>query len=346
MRFLDLNPLALGEVGGSLHPGLSTFQDGKWRHGNDAFGHCREDPQSVKFTVWEEISVDPLPLPGGMRHLADLALAQLKTICHDSSRDCWTVFTPSHWQKEQLQVFLGVAAACQMDVRMLMPRSLAVTHHLADDIAKWTVWEWHWQHLYRVDLVRDPQGLKQLGFQAVAEAGVMDFFRRESRQVAKIALESHRIDPLHSGKTEQQLFAGWWAWHGGAPDWSYQSGDVKLNFSGQMPPEIDVPGIVRSDQATAPARLKHVLGWAQVQTERDDLAAVADRLGDLSQPGARRRDWLAPAAHRAVERYLPVTHAVVNGLAERVSLPSKTRPGQQIVLQDGRHALAIHVPEE
>lgn len=45
MRFLDLNPLALGEIGGERQAGLSIYRDGKWVHGKEAFAHCREEPQ-------------------------------------------------------------------------------------------------------------------------------------------------------------------------------------------------------------------------------------------------------------------------------------------------------------
>lgn len=345
MRFLDLNPLALGEIGGERQAGLSIYRDGKWVHGKEAFAHCREEPQSVRFNVWENISVDAAALPGGMRHLADLAMAQLQVICKDLTKGNWTVFTPVQWQKEQLQVFLGIAAACKMDVRMLLPRVLAANHQLSDDLERWTAWEWQWQHLFRIELSRDAQGWTVKELHAVPDGGVMDLFRRDARAVAKVALESHRIDPLHSGKTEQQLFEGWWAHQRSADVWVFNAGDVRLDFQEEAFPSLILSGAEDSAQASASAPLKRCLRWTQAQTERDDLHAVAPRLGDLEKPGARRRNSL-PAALVHPKVSLPVTHVVIEGIAKKMGVPPGTRPGQMLRLDEGIEGMAVHVPED
>lgn len=344
MRFLDLNPLSLGECGAKKQPGLSMFREGKWVHGEEALAHCRVDPQSVRFDVWDQLSLTPQGLPGGMRHLADLALGQLREICREPGRGEWVVFTPVMWQKEQLQIFLGTAAACGMDVRVLLPRVLAVNHNLTDTPDRWTAWEWHWQQLLRVELWRDVQGWQVREAVGVPEGGVVDLFRKEARAVAKYALEQHRIDPLHSGQTEQQLFAGWWQRLDGAAQWGFRAGELRLDVLGMPLSAPTLKGTADEPSASAPARLKRVLGWQQTQTEREDVEAVASRLGDLDQPGARRRHWLpvTAAAHRTA---LPVTHVVVDGIARKREVPEGVLPGDRVTLPDGNEGLAVHVAE-
>jgi len=348
MRFLDLNMLALGEVGQAAQPGLSSFQAGKWLHGKDAFAVFREDPQSVCFTVWENLSLEPAGLKNGMRHFADLAMAQLQSVCKDLSRDCWTVFTPVHWNKVQLQVFLGVAAACKMDVRVLMPRVLAANHLLGESLSHWTAWEWQWSQLFRVELVRDSRGWQLKHFHSLPEAGVLDLFKRESRVAAKWALETNRVDPLHSGTTEQKLFEGWWNWHRGAGAWIYASGDTEINFAEESERFTDLhrQRVPEVEASSFPFMLGHILGWSKEHVERSDVEAIESRLGDYSQPGARWKEILS-SAKVEVPTHLPVTHWLIAGMAERVRENVEgIQPGDLHTLADGREALAIHVPEE
>lgn len=352
MRFLDLNPLKLGEINGTQQPGLSSFTKGKWLHGHDAFSVCRQDPQSTQFTVWENLAVTGPSLPGGMRHKADVGLAQLKAIVGNLAEGEWIVLTPSHWQKEQLQVFLGIAAECKMDVRALLPRSLAVNHFLGSTLEKWTAFEWHWHRLNRICMQRETQGWKIERCETVPEGAVLDFFRRESRAVSKIALESQRVDPLYSGETEQILFDGWWKWHQQQEKWTYQAGGVDLDFSNESANVTQVHqswlernSIVKEDtQQSLPDGLSHCLGLTSGMAEVNDLRLIESRLGDLSTPGARWKELL-PLGTGGSQKEPSVTHWVVNGIAEK-AIPSKSvKPGEQITLADGRDALAIHLPE-
>ncbi|MDF3127932.1 hypothetical protein P0Y35_01855 [Kiritimatiellaeota bacterium B1221] len=266
MRFLDLNMLDMGELGGQTQPGLSAFQDGMWVHGQKAFSICRQDPQSVRYNVWESLSLDPCGLAGGARHLADLAVGQLQTLCKDLSRDVWTVYTPVHWDKTQLQVFLGVAGVCRMDVRALLPRMLAAGKGSAAQEV-----EWQWNQRCAADVVLAPEGLHIKSFTAEVGGGVLDLFRKHSRVVAQWALETHRLDPLYSGASEQKLFEGWWTWQQGRGNWRYQSADLDLDFS-----ELSHLEIVRTEMLSP-------------------VQSLEGRLGDLSQPGTRWKEYLPVA---------------------------------------------------
>lgn len=350
MRFLDVNPLALGEIGATLQPGLSSFQNGKWIHGQEAFSVCRIDPQSIRYNLWENLNLDPVHFPGRMRHAADLAMTQLQNLCSDLSRDVWTVLTPSHWKKEQLQVFLGIAAECRMDVRAMVPRCLIID--LPADADDWIGWEWHWQRLNRVQLKRDGEEWRLEACTHVPEGGVLDFFRRESRSVAKASLESHRLDPLYSGQSEQVLFEGWWKWHFHQKIWTFERGGEIMDFSGEAAslrkshePWALAQNLKMNDpQQFFPAGLRHCLTGEKGTGSMTDLKTFESRLGDLSEPGARWKDHL-PMVEKKNASVLPVTHWVSKGIAEKAPQTENTIPGQTITLSDGREVLAVHVPE-
>ncbi|MGA0334595.1 MAG: hypothetical protein ACO3NW_11680, partial [Kiritimatiellia bacterium] len=283
-----------------------------------------------------------------IRHCADLALAQIQTVCRDLAHGQWTVFTPVHWSKSQLQVFLGVANACGMDVRVLMPRILGANRYLGTDFSQWEAWEWQWNQLFRVDLCRDTKGWQLKKIHPVPEGGVLDFFRRESRAAAKGALEEHRLDPLHSGNTEQKLFQSWWQWHQGKSDWIYETEGIRLNFSDTTLHFRELHKIDPGTQGMSsyPQMLGHVMDWPEKFQECNECLVEEARLGDFSAVGARWKEVLAVGAGDSSED-LPATHWLFEGVAEKITGDAGDfRPGHSYRLTDGRDVIAIHVPGE
>ncbi|MEX2608040.1 MAG: hypothetical protein WD708_11910 [Kiritimatiellia bacterium] len=294
MRLLDLNPLNLGEAGKGTQPGLSSYVNRTWLHGQAAFDHSREDPQSTRFDSWEDLNLDPVSLPGTPRHLADLAAEQLRTLCPDLRRDSWAVCAPGHWDKTQLRLFLGVAGECGMDVRILFPRALALTAELPVDADAWTVWEWQWGRLNLLKLQRDADGWQVAETRRIPDGGVLEFFRREARLISTLSLERHRVDPLYTGTSEQQVFGGWWNHHFHGTAWQFHAGGVQMDFSTEREILRDVHHdwlrqhhFSDSEHLTIPAALKHSLGWERCRSESGDLSGVLKALPEPTAPGAR-----------------------------------------------------------
>jgi hypothetical protein len=268
-------------------------------HGQAAFDVSRVDPQSTRFDIWEQLSLDPVNLPGKMRHRADLALEQLKNFCSDPQRGSWAVCTPGHWDKTQQQVFLGVAQACGMDVRILLARALALIIELPAGSREWTVWEWQWGRLGELKLERGPDGWALAAQRSIPEGGLLDFFRREARLISALSLERHRVDPLHSGTSEQQVFAGWWNHHLHGTAWQFHAGGVQMDFSNEADALRQVHAdwlqkhqLVDSENLILPAVLKQSLGWERCQAEPRDLSAVLAVLPEPETPGTRLKKSL------------------------------------------------------
>lgn len=294
MRLLDLNPLNLGEAGKGTQPGVSSFVNRAWLQGQAAFDHSREDPQSTCFDCWEQLSLDPVSLPGAPRHLADVAAAQLRSLCPDLQRDTWAVCAPGHWDKTQFRLFLGVAEACGMDVRILVPRALALTADLPGDADEWTVWEWQWGRLTVMKLTRDADGWQVAETRSVPDGGVLEFFRREARLISTLSLERHRVDPLYTGASEQQVFGGWWNHHFHGTAWQFHAGGVQMDFSNEREALREVHAdwirqhqLEDAENVTLPVALKHSLGWERCRSEPEELSGVLTALPESASPGAR-----------------------------------------------------------
>lgn len=350
MKLLDLSPLSVGAVNGPSLPGMSSFLKGGWVHGAEALRNCRLDPQSTVCDVWEGLSLEPLQPSGGMRHNADLAVAQLKQLRLDPAEE-WCAAVPSDWPKPVLQLFLGVAQECGLSIQGLFPRALAVAAITLPEARTCSVLEWGWKSLNVVQ-VRSSKGAWQLcGLKKIPEGGVLSFFRRESRQAAALMLERHRIDPLYSGQTEQALFNAWWAWHvAGEPEWTTEIGTSRESLSGE--PEllqrlhggvVSSLGIQADAHVISPAALAHMTGASDWSVAESDFTAAVEGLGLSGGSGPRWRDRLhlnpELTGHDPV-----VTHIVVDGIAKPLPPGVTAQPGEQITLPDGRDALAIHVP--
>jgi hypothetical protein len=346
MRLLDLSPLRIGE-GSSAQPGLSMLQNEKWTHGNEALAACRLDPQSVCADVWVKLSLDPIV---GADHRAMLAVQQLTQRISNRS-GVWTALTPDAWAKPALQVFLGVARECGLDVRLLLSRAAAVAA-LSAVGDSCSVLEWAWHSLRAVHVVRDNDGWRFADTRLLVEGGVFDFYRRESRLAAEITLGKTRRDPLDTAANDQALFDGWWNWRTRGTPWI--CGDLDLSaeaprFRALHEDWLQKLALNDTPETILPAPLRNLLGFSEAQTEPAHLMGLLSRLEEPAQPGARWKASIPAQAGPALPPPVPltVTHVVVNGLASRCTAEQAAglSPGRSLVLPDGRSALAIHVPE-
>lgn len=347
MNILDLSPLSLGPVDGPRQPGLSSYLNGKWVHGEEALQHCRVDPQSTFFDVWESLSLDPIQPDGNMRHRADLAVAQLAALNLDTQAE-WCVAVPAHWSKSDLQLFLGVAQECQLSVQALFPRALGVVVGRRSEMKSCSVLEWGWNRLQRVNLQFRDGVLRLTGLDILSDGGVTSFFRRESKAMASLMLERHRVDPLYSGSTEQALFSSWWDWHRSlSPSWTYEIPGGAEILSEESPRLQELHDdwkatheLESADGMCCPPALAHLLGFAGVAPETFEVSPVLNGLNLSTGKGPRWRDKLILGSSPSSVTS-QATHVVVDGVATPIPGNSEAQPGEQIQLPDGREGLAI-----
>jgi hypothetical protein len=350
MKLLDLSPLSVGPAGGPALPGISSLIGGEWVHGSGSLQNCRVDPQSTVLDVWENLSLDPLVTGRGMRHRADLAVAQLNTLSLDTGCE-WCVAVPMTWSRPVVQLFLGVARECGLTIGGLFPRALAAAALTCPGEEEVRVLEWGWKHLM-CGTVRLKEGEWRLSdVVTLPEGGVIPSFRRESGVAAREMLEQHRVDPLYSGTTEQELFDSWWDWHTGASsDWGSTTGSLRVVHSEEQKrfyplhhALLEAQGIANTPAVVGPPPLCHLVGFDRWTAEVSDLSGACSLLNLEEGKGPRWRDGLQESG--AEDGNVPrVTHVVIDGMAEKAPEGLQAAPGEKVKLPDGREAIAIVVP--
>ncbi len=352
MRLIDLNPLRVGEAA-SAQPGLSVLreEDGDWVHGHEALACCRLDPQATCPDVWIKLNRDPVL---NAENRAWLAVRQLRDRI-PSPEGVWAALTPDTWAKPALQVFLGVAKECGLDVRVLMSRAAAVASLVAEGTSC-ILLEWAWESLRAVTVIKDAEGWRFEDTRLLPEGGIFDFYRRDARVASEIALARTRIDPLDSGVRDQALFDAWWAWRMRGLPFRLELGGTELDFTGELA-RFQTPHrewLARNQLEdtrglVVPAGLHRVLGLKNALHEPETLAPLLDRLEEPTQPGARWKAVIPATTAKPVlsGKHMPVTHWVVDGIASPCP-PGEAEgliPGTKKLLPFGRIAMAIHVPE-
>ncbi len=346
MRLFVASPLGVGEAGGSLEAGLAFSDRGTWRMGADALKAARLDPQALRADLWEQPSLQPIP--GGdrsIRHGADLCLAQLRQRAFPNDRP-WAVLVPATWEHDQLRIFLGIAKEVEWTVRWVMPRALAVAA-LADPGAETlTVFEWAWTHLSVCEMFREEGAWRLRRQNKFAEAGLFKLFRREADAANEVHLRQTRSDLMNLAADEQKLFDAWWRWHHAGESW--KGGSLVLDEAAPYAKlhAAALPGLAKYDVpgTLLPPALRHILGFSNARSDEVDLRGILDAVPENDGGRTRLIDQVVPPARVPPPLPLPVTHWVVNGIAEAVEGEAAALPGQSVTLSDGRKALAIHVP--
>lgn len=350
MKLLDLNPLFPGPAGGEPEPGMATFFGGKWVFGARALETCRLDPQSTCPLLWEELNLNKTR---NDESRALLAVRDLRARMAETEGP-WVALCPDAWSKASLQVFLGVAKECGLDVRILLSRAVAVASLAGMDGESTTVLEWSWNDLRRVRVGRSEDGLTFEDAERVSGGGVFDLYRRDAALASEFCLREFRVDPLDTGPLDQRLFNGWWNWRTRGTPWIFTHDRRELRLSDQRErfdqaqrEWFGQSGLKDSPDLVVPVPLRNPLGLEQARAEPDGLRRVLSRFEEPLPKGSRWKGSLPavlPSSEsETVEK--PVTHMVVDGIAERVSGPVSAKPGERLTLDNGREALAVHVPE-
>ena len=343
-------------------PGLASGSGDRLRFGKEAAMQMRLFPQEVFTGIWDELSVDPMQPPlEGFRHLADLAIAQLRQI--DPPKEHQICLVPSWWQREQLGVLLSVLQASQIHSRHLMPRSLALAATRQEDGKFWILEQsWHQVVLTRF---RSGRTVKQVEQISLPHHGALDCLRSLARRVAERCLEEHRVDPLYSAESDQNLFNALLEWI------RDQEGDLPVSIGRK---HFVIPGVrelldhvmvpvnewVRSVCGPRPCFAESTLASILRIPECricDEASLVGGLLPSVATEGVGLIEEIFSISGVKILQVPETTHVVFRGVAyaldssSRVELPDHPPcvipsgvPGERFHLEDGEDVLRIHVP--
>ena len=117
---LDLNDLAL-----RWRPNDEIVDTPAWALigeppliGRSALSEARLQPRRINNQFWHHLDTNPIAGAAGVvRHHADLAFLQLKDIHLAAKADAYVISVPAHYERAQLSLLLGLAAATSMRIK-------------------------------------------------------------------------------------------------------------------------------------------------------------------------------------------------------------------------------------
>ncbi|MYI18955.1 MAG: hypothetical protein F4121_02370, partial [Acidimicrobiia bacterium] len=212
LTVIEINDAALQarDTGGAVttSPGFALLlQDGEVTLGAEAEAQHRLYPTSSYDKFWHELNMEPLPIPGRIRHHADLAYSQLVALAEDAGIDGRVIFAiPGHFSNEQLGLLLGIAGQCHFQVIGMIDAALAAAVGEAPVGSVVHVG----LHLHQVLLTRVLPRDGELVVDAVIQvpqAGRQQLLDALMQTANDAFIRQCRFNPLHEAASEQQLYS-------------------------------------------------------------------------------------------------------------------------------------------
>lgn len=174
---------------------------------DNAVAACRLEPQKINSRYWQQCEQTALPSnDSGMRHAADLIWRHLNELKERYQLSELAMVVPSHYQPANLQLLLGIAQSCGLEVSALINK--AVQAMVAANSSFKRVLHIDVQlHQTVCSEVSLNAGVWQLGkVEIIHEVGLQAMQDALLKAAQERFIQGDRFDPLHYAETEQQLF--------------------------------------------------------------------------------------------------------------------------------------------
>ncbi len=209
MPLLEINDIRLriglaGTILGS-EPGWALCSDPPLV-GEAARANARRQPRLANRQFWHQLTTDPIPgATASIRHHADLAFLQLQQLSDCSTETQLAIAIPPHYQRDDMQLLLGLAEAASVKVKALIDPAVLLAQFASPDSETVLYLD---ASLYALSMTTITQGahLQRLNAQLIHPAGYQHTIDRLASASANRLIQSHRFDPMHQADTEQQLF--------------------------------------------------------------------------------------------------------------------------------------------
>lgn len=169
--------------------------------------HCRVAPQQINNRYWQQCEQSAIPANGaGMRHAADLVWQHLNQLRQQKNLTDLILVVPSHYRESNLQLLLGIAKACQLEVKGLLNKAvLALQNELQADGEYWHFdVQLHQTVCSRIGLAKGLVSLAEV--EILSDVGIYLMQEALLKGLQNNFIQNDRFDPLHDAATEQQLF--------------------------------------------------------------------------------------------------------------------------------------------
>jgi len=188
-----------------------------WLKGNDVIfdlgdgesplSHCRLAPQEMNNRYWQQCEQSAIPANGArMRHAADLVWQHLSQLKQAKNLQKLVLVVPSHYRESNLQLLLGIAKACQLEVVGLTNKAVVALQNYRHKDGDY----WHFDvqlHQTICSRISVGNGVVKLGdVEILSDVGIHLMQEALLKGLQNNFIQNDRFDPLHDAATEQQLF--------------------------------------------------------------------------------------------------------------------------------------------
>jgi len=176
-------------------------------HDEKPLKHCRLSPQQINHRYWQQCAQTAISSNGaGMRHAADLIWKHLAELKSKLDLTRLALVVPANYRDTHLQLLLGVAKACDLEVTALISKPvLAATQaDLAIGPALHIDVQLHQTVISSLNIGADEVTLQDVDIKS--DLGLHSLQESLLHVLQESFIRTDRFDPLHDADTEQQLF--------------------------------------------------------------------------------------------------------------------------------------------
>lgn len=174
---------------------------------NIAIKHSRLTPQQINNHYWQQCDQTSIVNNGcGMRSAADLIWRHLGDLKKQQNLQDVIFVVPSHYQAENLQLLLGIAKSCQLNVLGLINRAVLATQDQAGKDGEYLHFDIQLHQTVCTSLSVENGLLTLTNTEIVHDVGLLMLEDALLKTIQHNFIQNDRFDPLHNAQTEQQLF--------------------------------------------------------------------------------------------------------------------------------------------
>jgi hypothetical protein len=210
-RVLELNDTGIAVHDGQRclleSPGYALLDTTTLIVGNEAYHNARLDPGHLNNRFWDQLSLDPLPIPTSLaRHHADIAYTHLAQIWDQirSETEEVIIAVPGSFDRQQLGLLLGMANECRMPVAGLIDTAVAASSKSLNSSDRLIHLDIHLHRFILTELERGPS-LRRIRVRQLTKTGHLALRETWVEAIADAFIRTTRFDPMYSAASEQLL---------------------------------------------------------------------------------------------------------------------------------------------
>lgn len=172
-----------------------------------AIAQCRLDPQQINSRYWQQCEQSSIPAnTANMRHAADLVWQHLTQLQNRHNLTDVAFVVPSHYQSGNLQLLLGIARSCQLNVQALINKSVLALQAHAQGDGSYLHIDVQLHQTVCTQVTLDAGVLKLGVIEVIQNVGIQNMYDALLKAIQANFIRNDRFDPLHHAQTEQQVF--------------------------------------------------------------------------------------------------------------------------------------------